>query len=286
MISIIIPTFNRVNFLKKTLPSYLIQKHIDEIIIVDDNSQDDTPKIIDKIRKKSAIPIKYIKHSLNKGLPAAKNTGVRNAIGQFILFGEDDIYLSPNYSKILLNHLKKNNVDIIAGKLINLKEQKCIRPFFELPNDINGPIIDYKIFKGYFFKKTNRDIRVPFVHAVAMIKKEIFRYQNFDESLFKYNYYREETDFYLNAIDKGFEIIYCPHTVVYHLPKAKSDLGGCGRRKKINYLFWIQINNINFINKNKKIIKDTLGINPFIFAINFAIISLRNFLLRTLRLRY
>ena len=60
MISIIIPTYNRNYILKKTLLSYYIQKYVKEIIIVDDNSNDNTKNFILDFSKK----FKHIKNNI------------------------------------------------------------------------------------------------------------------------------------------------------------------------------------------------------------------------------
>ena len=103
MITIIIPTRNRAYTLEKVAESYYQQKHVDEIIFVDDYGEDNTKEVIDNISKNyPQIPTKYIRHDKRKGAAAGRITGYTNATNDYILFGEDDAYLGKNYTDILL----------------------------------------------------------------------------------------------------------------------------------------------------------------------------------------
>ena len=82
--SIVVCTFNRLNYLKKCLNSLL---EIDfpeyEIIIVNDGSKDGTEKFLNSLNNKK---IKVIHHKYNKGLSAARNTGIKNSQYEIISF--------------------------------------------------------------------------------------------------------------------------------------------------------------------------------------------------------
>ena len=89
MISIIIPTYNRARCLPRALESVLSQDYADwEIIVVDDGSTDAT----DAILKKYTDPrIRVVKHSVNRGVGAAKNTGLDHVQGEwFTILDSDD----------------------------------------------------------------------------------------------------------------------------------------------------------------------------------------------------
>ena len=90
-ISLIIPTYNRCSTLKRALHSVLQQTvHPDEIIVVDDGSTDDTADMLSK----EFPQVSYIAQA-NKGVSAARNTGIRHAQGQWIaLLDSDDTWLT------------------------------------------------------------------------------------------------------------------------------------------------------------------------------------------------
>jgi GT2 family glycosyltransferase len=96
-ISVIIPTFNRALFLSKTINSIINQTYqqtykVDEIIVVDDGSNDDTKEIVQNLISKYPI-IKYI-YQENSGVSSARNSGIKIASNEWIAFCDsDDIWL-------------------------------------------------------------------------------------------------------------------------------------------------------------------------------------------------
>jgi glycosyltransferase involved in cell wall biosynthesis len=87
-VSVIIPTYNRAEFLRLAITSVLNQTFQDfEIIVVDDTSEDHTHEVVSDFSDKR---IKYIRHEVNKRVAAARNTGVLNSSGDYIAFLDDD----------------------------------------------------------------------------------------------------------------------------------------------------------------------------------------------------
>jgi glycosyltransferase involved in cell wall biosynthesis len=90
-VSVIIPTFNRSSMVLRALQSVLEQDHSSfEIIVVDDGSSDDT---------RSRIPgdgrLTLLVHASNRGVSAARNTGIRYCSGRFVAFLDSDDYWLP-----------------------------------------------------------------------------------------------------------------------------------------------------------------------------------------------
>ena len=87
-VSVIIPTYNRAEFLRSTITSVLNQTFQDfEIIVIDDASQDHTREVVNSLNDER---IRYIRHERNKGVAAARNTGIVNAKSDYIAFLDDD----------------------------------------------------------------------------------------------------------------------------------------------------------------------------------------------------
>jgi glycosyltransferase involved in cell wall biosynthesis len=87
-VSIIIPTYNREHVLGRAVQSVLAQTYQDfELIIVDDGSTDNTEKLVKSFTSEK---IRYIQHRENKGVAAARNTGIRSAKGDYIAFQDSD----------------------------------------------------------------------------------------------------------------------------------------------------------------------------------------------------
>lgn len=106
-VSVIVPVYNRLELLYRALDS-LVGQHSEgtETIVVDDGSDEDIRKFVD------AHPLKprYIRHACNKGVGAARNTGIRAACGRFVTFlDSDDYYLPGKVSKQLTNILNSQD---------------------------------------------------------------------------------------------------------------------------------------------------------------------------------
>jgi glycosyltransferase involved in cell wall biosynthesis len=124
--SIIIPTYNRANFLLDTINSVLLQNYsYFEVIVVDDGSTDQTPFIMEQF---TTNRIKYIRtENLERG--SARNTGVKAATGDYVTFLDSDDKIYFNYFSNAAESLMKNNfpefyhqeyeVKNEDGKLIN-----------------------------------------------------------------------------------------------------------------------------------------------------------------------
>ena len=101
-ISIVVPVYNVEKHLKRCVESLKNQTYENlEIILVDDGSTDSSGKLCSEYKSEK---IKVI-HQKNKGLPAARNTGVKNATGSYIFFCDSDDWLDDN----LIEKLVKNN---------------------------------------------------------------------------------------------------------------------------------------------------------------------------------
>ena len=93
-VTVIIPTYNRATLLRRAIQSVLTQTLTDfEVVVVDDASTDDTPQAVAEIGDSRARPIR---HHTNKGVSAARNTGIANARGEYIPLLDDDDELAPN----------------------------------------------------------------------------------------------------------------------------------------------------------------------------------------------
>lgn len=87
-VSVVLPTYNRANSLKRSINSVLNQTYTDfELIVVDDDSTDDTRLIVNQIDDDR---VRLIEHNTNRGAPAARNTGIEAARGDFIAFQDSD----------------------------------------------------------------------------------------------------------------------------------------------------------------------------------------------------
>lgn len=187
-ISIIIPVYNVEKYLSQCLDSCIHQTLNDiEIICVDDCSPDNSYLILEKYISLDER-IKIIKHETNKGLGAARNTGISVARGEYVWFIDSDDYIATEACQLLYDTAKKQDIDILCFNAVNVVEHgdghtdlEYSDYFFNWPiNKIIKPLVDTSEMNGYF----------P-VSACMYISKRSFLC-NFS---FRTNCYYEDTDF-------------------------------------------------------------------------------------------
>ncbi|MBY3623489.1 glycosyltransferase family 2 protein [Acinetobacter sp. CUI P1] len=136
--SVIIPVFKVEEYLTQCIDSIINQAYENlEIILVDDGSPDQCPKICDDYARMDSR-IKVI-HQKNQGQSAARNTGVKASTGDFLLFLDSDDYL---ISDIFTSHSKiisDTNVDIVFH---NYRYFNC------LTNRIENSGVDYSAYEN------------------------------------------------------------------------------------------------------------------------------------------
>ena len=102
-VSVIVPTFNRPGRLEETLRSIAGQTLRDfEIIVVNDNGVDVAPVVA---RCGAGVEIVHLRHRANRGLAAARNTGLRHARGKYIAYLDDDDIFLPDHLQTLADFL-------------------------------------------------------------------------------------------------------------------------------------------------------------------------------------
>src|SRR4030066_2069221 len=101
-VSVIIPTYNRARFIERAIRSVLNQTYQNfEIIVVDDASTDDTEERVRRLLP-NGRRLKYVRHDINRGAGAARDTGIKNAAGEYIaLLDSDDEWLPEKLEKQL-----------------------------------------------------------------------------------------------------------------------------------------------------------------------------------------
>ncbi|MEY2701670.1 MAG: hypothetical protein RLY43_303 [Bacteroidota bacterium] len=115
-ISFVIPAYNCVNTLEETVNSIFLDnfEEGDEIIIVDDASTDETPSLIKKLIETYKPHIKVLENKENKGCPATRNVGIREAQNPYILSLDSDNVLEKNSIKILRDKITETHSDIVT----------------------------------------------------------------------------------------------------------------------------------------------------------------------------
>ena len=213
-ISVIMITFNHELFIEKAVKSVLDQQGADfELIIVDNASTDDTPKLIAMFKDQR---IRYFCQE-NTGPSGALNFGITQAQGKYIsLTSGDDLFL-PEKLRVLREYLTSNSLDALFSlpELINRKGAKLSKSWLPI------------FFK---FKFSDRDelFKLLFLHGNFLCASTSFfrasflkRYLPFDESLIQL----QDFEMWLRmSMGKG-KISFLPEQVTqYRIPETTSSL--------------------------------------------------------------
>ena len=166
--SVIIPSYNRYNLLKSAIESVLSQTYNDfELIVVDDGSIDETPRIQDEYKS----VIKYIRQG-NSGVSKARNTGILQANAPYIAFLDSDDFWLPEKLESH-RYFIKNNPQIFIHQTdeIWIRKGRRVNPgkrHIEKSGDI---------FKG------SLDLCLISPSAVVLNKELLDKHGLFDENL-------------------------------------------------------------------------------------------------------
>ena len=134
LISFIVTSFNYENYVVKTLESVKNQTYGNiEIIVVDDNSSDNSVEKIKKFaNKNSDIPFKLIENSETKGQMASMQIGLKQANGRFVCFIDSDDILIKDYAKTLIRVHLSSSVAFVSGQLIEIDENDEIHTTYSV----------------------------------------------------------------------------------------------------------------------------------------------------------
>lgn len=178
-VSVIIPCYNVEGTIAKCIQSVSNQSYPQdqfEIIVVDDGSSDGTVSEIKKLDGNPNVSIHA--HRENRGLSAARNTGIKSAQGEILCFLDSDMTVDKDWIEILLDKLGDFSVVGVVGNVT-------------LPEDVEGNTLD-----KYFYNPRRGARQFPentpigfqwFLFNNTAIRREIFdRVGVFDESIKSY----------------------------------------------------------------------------------------------------
>lgn len=228
ILSIIIVSYNTAELTKKCIQSICDASnnniHLFEIIVIDNNSADESIKYI-KLLQKQYKNIKLIELESNIGFGAANNVGIENAHGKYILLLNSDTFVHDHAIEQLLDFYQKNEdrIHFLGGKLLNTNgsAQPSAAPFYSLP------IIFAALFlKGDYWGLTrsspSQAKQVDWVSGACILtKKSIYQaVGGFAKDIFMY---MEEVDLLYRARKAGYTTWFYPAAQFTHHGSASSQ---------------------------------------------------------------
>lgn len=123
-VSIIVPVYNVSQYIVKCLDSIFRQTyHNIELILVDDCGTDDSMTVVyDYLAGHTFIDAHIISHNKNRGLSAARNSGIVKASGEYVYFLDSDDYIASDSIEALVKPLQDKKYDVVIG---NYQSSDC-----------------------------------------------------------------------------------------------------------------------------------------------------------------
>ncbi len=124
-ISVIVPAYNAEKYISRCIDSIINQDGNFEIVVINDGSTDSTSEILKKYAQKYPF-IKVINQS-NKGVAAARNSGLKAVSSKYITFVDSDDWLEPNALKLAIKQIKKHNPDILITGYYDVYDKEWVK---------------------------------------------------------------------------------------------------------------------------------------------------------------
>lgn len=169
-LSVIIPTYNAENNIKRCIESILNQNIQDlEILVINDGSTDNSSEIINEYVKQNPEKITYYE-KVNTGVADTRNFGIAKAKGKYILFVDSDDYIKQGLLEELQKYVKQD-IDIIKFKLERVNEKD------DILKKVDGAVFDKCDGQTAFNMLCFSDVLLD-SPCVYIFKKELFELNN------------------------------------------------------------------------------------------------------------
>jgi len=220
LISVIVPVYNVEKYLPACIESILCQTYSElEIILVNDGSPDKCPEICDEYAKKDSR-VKVI-HQSNQGLSSARNTGIDNSSGKYIIFVDSDDTIEPTMVEDLYTCVIKYNCSMAAcGRKYVFEDGKVV---CKVPDNIE---------KVFSFSDAIREMNTYFYFDMSAWAK-IYKRELFDNIRFPVGRLSEDFFIMYKLIALSQKVAYISKPLYNYLQRKSS----ISRNKNINHDF-------------------------------------------------
>ena len=216
-VSVIVPTFNRRAVIERTLPTVLDQTFPAgeyEVIVVVDGSTDGTAEALRSLAP--SVRLRVLEQS-NRGLPAARNAGLSSAVGELVLFLDDDLFCERN---LVAEH--------VAGHDATRADEKLVisGPILILPESPETLATKWQrtIADDYYSRLGREGVSCPadaYVGANASARRDVLAaVGGFDERFF---FACEDWELGLRMWKAGVSFRFCPTAVTHQLYVKTTD---------------------------------------------------------------
>lgn len=267
--SIIVPIYNIDKYIEKSIQSVLEQNYDNfELILVNDGSKDNSKEICEKY---AGIDSRIIViNKKNGGLPAARNSGIRKATGDYICHLDGDDFWKEGYLTYLNDILKNNEVDVLfgCGRYDYFGDEKYIKEYYY---KINHDLVDKDELMKYLMEDRHEIPASAWsnVYRTSFVKgNELY----FTEGLT----WSEDTDNYFNVLLNCESYNFMDE--VYYVYR-KNNVDAMTKEYSYKNIFsnifvlrkWFEIYNKSNLNKEIRRISNIRFANTYIYVSLFTI---------------
>lgn len=233
LISVIVPVYNVSAYLDKCVKSLLCQTYKNiEIILVDDGSTDDCPSKCDNYAKQDSRVT--VMHKPNGGLSSARNVGLKNASGEYVMFVDSDDWVKPEFCQEGMKAMLENKVDMASFGLCFVYDDHVINIRAKSPKILEAnDAIAYLI--------TNE---VPIFNYLC---NKIFKHSLFDNIKFLVGYRFEDIAIAYHLIDKARKIFVSDKVTYYYLQRGGSITSTYNDTRSVSDRFFILNQRLEFL---------------------------------------
>jgi GT2 family glycosyltransferase len=236
-VSVVIPSHNRADALRRNLPVVLDMDEVREVVVViERHTSDESEAVVAEIGDER---LRLIRNPGSPGLSASRNAGVDESAGAWILFGEDDCRFPPDYATVLKREAIAHGAQIAGAPWLHIEPGRD--PADELARRRSGSTAKPGIDRHGFVPPST--VETPFIPAPALIRRDVLENVRFDER-YTGNAWRQETAFFVEAVRSGYRCVLTPHTASYQVEQW--DAGG-SRAPRLRYELDAVRNNWRFL---------------------------------------
>jgi len=215
--SVVIATYNRAGVLRDTLASLARLRPAApwEVIVIDNNSPDDTREVVEAATIGFPAPLRYA-FEQEQGRSAALNHGLRIAAGDIVVTTDDDVRVAPDWLNTIARGLETLNCDYVGGRVLPIWESQ---PPNWVPR-VNGRLWAVIALLDYGREPIAFGKRVPLGVNMAMRREAIERAGGFDTRIGRKAgtlLGQEVREWCMRAHAAGLTGYYVPDMVVQHL---------------------------------------------------------------------
>lgn len=242
-LSIIVPMYNVEKYIQRCLSSIINNKGFlenCELIVVNDGTKDNSESIARKIIE--GLPNTQIIVQENRGLSAARNTGLSHAKGEYVWFIDSDDWIEPDAIKALMNEIDKE-YDVIQFGYNNVYSGGQMEPVFRTPTiDSGGRVLESMTW--------------PMGAQFSLYRRE-FLYDN--NLIFYKGIYHEDNDFTPRVLSYAKEVSILSQPLYNYFKGNPNSILSTPNIKKCHDLILVSKRKLDFLNTvSDKKIKDAL----------------------------